>query len=135
MPCLVDVDDWRASYTEQRKNRTRSYFNGRTVTAAFLLLINGTEFSYVIFTEQRNSTTVERRNGNGRTTTEWWKPGMNWFRAILHASTFRSRAESISVRQFGLNPTRFGKFVARHDWESRWMELTIRSPYRSFSSV
>jgi len=37
---------------------------------------NGTEFSYVIFTEQRNFTTVERRNGNGRTTTKWWKPGI-----------------------------------------------------------
>jgi len=31
---------------------------------------NGTEFSYVIFTEQRNFTTAERRNGNGRTATE-----------------------------------------------------------------
>ena len=37
---------------------------------------NGTEFSYVIFTEQRNFTTAERRNGNGRTATEWWKPGI-----------------------------------------------------------
>jgi len=26
---------------------------------------NGTEFSYVIFTEQRNFKTAERRNGNG----------------------------------------------------------------------
>ena len=34
---------------------------------------NGTEFSYVIFTEQRNFTTAERRNSNGRTATEWWK--------------------------------------------------------------
>jgi len=31
---------------------------------------NGTEFSYVIFTEQRNFTTAELRNGNGRTATE-----------------------------------------------------------------
>jgi len=31
---------------------------------------NGTEFSYVIFTEQQNFTTEERRNGNGRTATE-----------------------------------------------------------------
>jgi len=31
---------------------------------------NGTKFSYVIFTEQRNFTTAERRNGNGRTATE-----------------------------------------------------------------
>jgi len=37
---------------------------------------NGTEFSYVIFTEQRNFTTAERRNGNERTATEWWKPGI-----------------------------------------------------------
>jgi len=28
---------------------------------------NGTEFFYVIFTEQRNFTTAERRNGNRRT--------------------------------------------------------------------
>jgi len=31
---------------------------------------NGTEFSFVIFTKQRNFTAVERRNGNGRTATE-----------------------------------------------------------------
>ena len=37
---------------------------------------NGTEFSYVIFTEQRNFTTAERRNGNGRTATEVWKPAI-----------------------------------------------------------
>jgi len=38
---------------------------------------NGTEFSYVsFFTEQRNFATAERRNGNGRTATEWWKPGI-----------------------------------------------------------
>jgi len=34
---------------------------------------NGTEFSYVIFTEQRNFTTAERRNGNA---TERWKVGI-----------------------------------------------------------
>jgi len=38
---------------------------------------NGTEFSYVIFTEQRIFTTAQRRNGNGRTATEWWKPGIS----------------------------------------------------------
>jgi len=38
---------------------------------------NGTEFSDVIFTEQRNFTTAEQRNGNGRTATEWWKPGIS----------------------------------------------------------
>jgi len=32
---------------------------------------NRTEFSYVIFTEQRNITTAEWQNGNGRTATEW----------------------------------------------------------------
>jgi len=37
---------------------------------------NGTEFSYVIFTEQRNFTAAERRNGSGRTATEWWKRGI-----------------------------------------------------------
>jgi len=37
---------------------------------------NGTEFSYVIFTEQRYFTTAVRRNGNGRTATEWWKLGI-----------------------------------------------------------
>ena len=38
------------------------------VAVAYLFAVygsNGTEFSYVIFTEQRNFTTVERRNGNG----------------------------------------------------------------------
>jgi len=60
------------------KYRTRSYFNGRTVTAAFFAVYgcNGTEFSYVIFAEQRNFTMAELRNGNGRTATEWWKPGI-----------------------------------------------------------
>jgi len=45
---------------------------------------NGTEFSYVIFTEQRNFTTAERRNGNGRTATEWWKPGIT----VEHVAKF-----------------------------------------------
>jgi len=38
---------------------------------------NGMEFSYVIFTEQWNFKTVERRNGNGRMTTEWWNRAWN----------------------------------------------------------
>jgi len=41
---------------------------------AYLLAVygcNGTEFSYIIFTEQQNFTTAERINGNGRTATEW----------------------------------------------------------------
>jgi len=43
------------------------------VALAYLFAVygcNGTEFYYVIFTEQRNVTTAERRNGNGRTATE-----------------------------------------------------------------
>jgi len=47
---------------------------------------NGTEFSYVIFTEQRNFTTAERRNGNVRTATEWWKPGIILY-AKKHSKT------------------------------------------------
>ena len=43
---------------------------------------NGTEFSYAIFTEQRSFTTAERRNGNGRTATEWWKLGMSLWAVI-----------------------------------------------------
>jgi len=38
---------------------------------------NGTECSYITVTEQRNFTTAERRNGDRRTATEWWKPGIN----------------------------------------------------------
>jgi len=51
---------------------------------------NGTEFSYVFFSEQRNFTTAERRNGNGRTATEWWKPG---FRAHALCGPFRAKLE------------------------------------------
>ena len=77
MPWLVGIDDWLASYImEQRKNRTRSYFNGRTVMAAFYrlqLLRNG------IFLRNFYGTTefynAEWRNGKGRTATERWKPG------------------------------------------------------------
>ena len=58
------------------KHRTRSYSNGRTVRQLFAVYgCNGTEFSYVIFTDH-NFTTAERRNCNGRTATEWWKPGI-----------------------------------------------------------
>jgi len=32
---------------------------------------NGTEFSYIIFTEQRNFTKVERQNGNRMVETEY----------------------------------------------------------------
>jgi len=58
---------WPATERNNGKHRTRSYFNGRTVTAAFCSFYgcNGTELSYVIFTEQQNITTAERRNGEG----------------------------------------------------------------------
>ena len=79
MRWLVGVDDWLANYgTEERKNRTRSYFNEERLRQLFAVYgCNETEFSYVVFfTEQRNFTTAERRYGNRRTTTEWWKPGI-----------------------------------------------------------
>jgi len=48
MPWLVDVDDWLASYgTEQRKNRTRSDFNGRTVTCSFLSFTTVTKRNFL----------------------------------------------------------------------------------------
>ena len=57
------------------ENRTRFYFNGRTVTAAFCRLRNGTEFSYGnfftengIFQRQNGETAMEkwqRNSGNG----------------------------------------------------------------------
>jgi len=65
-----------------------------TVAAAIAYLFavygcNGTEFSYIIFTEQRNFTTAERRNGNGRTATELWKPGITQLN-----SNYKGRATS-----------------------------------------
>jgi len=51
---------------------------------------SGTEFSYVIFTEQRNFTTAERRNGNGRTATEWWKAGIMFLGLGLGLEAHRS---------------------------------------------
>jgi len=48
MHWLVGVDDWLASYgMEQWKNRTRSYFNGRMVTAAFLPFVAVTERNFL----------------------------------------------------------------------------------------
>ena len=55
---------------------SRCRFRFRCRCRCVCFCCNGTEFSYVIFTEQRNFTTAERRNGNGRTATEWWKPGI-----------------------------------------------------------
>jgi len=73
LPWLVGVDDWLASYgTEQRKNRTRS--TKERLRQLFAIYgCNGTEFSYVIFTEQRNFTTAEpaKRQRNAA-----WKPGI-----------------------------------------------------------
>jgi len=49
-------------------SRCRSHTH-YTVAVAYLFAVygcnNGTEFSYVTFTEQQNFTTAERRNGNG----------------------------------------------------------------------
>jgi len=80
MPWLVGVDDWLAIYgTEQRKKTELGPISTEERLRQLFAVCscNGTEFSYVIFTEQRNFTTAERRNGNGRTATEWWKPGMS----------------------------------------------------------
>ena len=80
MPWLVGVDDWLASYgMEQRKIELDPISTEERLRQLFAVYgCNRTEFSYVIFTEQRNFTTAERRNGNGRTATEWWKPGFNF---------------------------------------------------------
>jgi len=83
MPWLIGVDDWLASYrTVAMENIGLEPVVDPISTEERLRQIfavygcNGTEFSYVIFTEQRNFTTAELRNGSGRTATEWWKPGM-----------------------------------------------------------
>jgi len=57
------------------------------VAVAYPYMPNGTEFSYVTFTEQRDFTTAERRNGNGRTATEWRETGHNsvhWSIKVSH---------------------------------------------------
>ena len=78
MPWLVGVDDWLASY--QRNNGKIELDPISTVERLLqLFAVNGcneTEFSYAFLREQWNFTTAERRNGNRRTTTEWWKPGL-----------------------------------------------------------
>jgi len=50
----------------------------RCCCVSFLLFTAVTERNFLtyFFAEQRNFTTAERRNGNGRTATEWWKPGI-----------------------------------------------------------
>jgi len=45
---------------------------------------NGTEFSYVIFTERQNFTAAEQQNSNGRTATKWWKPGISLCCAVIN---------------------------------------------------
>jgi len=79
MPWLVGVDDWLASYgTEQRKKiEVDPISTVERLRQLFAVCgCNGTEFSYIIFTEQQNFTTVEQQNDNGRTATERWKPGI-----------------------------------------------------------
>ena len=65
---FVGVDDWLASYgTEQRKIELDPISTEERLLQLFAVYgCNGTEFSYVIFTEQRNFTTAERRNGPKR---------------------------------------------------------------------
>jgi len=87
MPWLVGVDDWLASYgTEQRKKQNSILFqrkNGYGVRQLFAAFTAVTERNFhVIFTEQRNFTTAERWNGNGRTATERWKPGMRLYETV-----------------------------------------------------
>ena len=63
---LASMIGWPA--TERRKNRTRSYFNGRTVTTAFCRLRNGIFLrNFYRTTEFYNSRMAKRqqKNGNG----------------------------------------------------------------------
>jgi len=64
----VSTIGWPANYTEQGKIELDPISTEERLRQLFAVYgCNGTEFSYVIFTEQWNFTTVERRNGNGRT--------------------------------------------------------------------
>ena len=67
MPWLVGVDDWLAA--QPRNNGKKEFYPVSTEERLWQLFAvygcNGTEFSYVIFTEQGNFTTVERGNRNG----------------------------------------------------------------------
>jgi len=96
MPWLVGIDDWLvASYgTEQRKIELDPISTEERLRQLFADYgCNGTEFSYVIFTEQRNFTTAKRRNGNGRTATEWWKPGITLC-CLAHICSHKTTAEN-----------------------------------------
>ena len=59
---------WPATEQRQRKNRTRSYCNGRTVMA-----VTEWNFLTLFFTEQWNFTTAKQQR---KTAMEWWKPGI-----------------------------------------------------------
>jgi len=54
--------------TEQRKTELDPISTEEQLRLLFAVYgCNGTEFSYVVFTEQRNFTTAERRNGETAT--------------------------------------------------------------------
>jgi len=59
MPWLVGVDDWLASYGTTEKIELDPISTEERLRQLFDVHgCNGTEFAYVIFTEQRNFTTV-----------------------------------------------------------------------------
>jgi len=59
MPWLVGVSDWLASYETTEKIELDPISMVERLRQSFAVYgCNGTEFSYVIFTEQRNFTTV-----------------------------------------------------------------------------
>jgi len=65
---------------------------------------NEMEFSYVIFTEQRNFTTAERRNGSGRTATEWWKQGISHLRFRMSDVRYRlTRRSDVTFHAINTN--------------------------------
>jgi len=64
-------------------------------------------------TEQWNFTTTERRNGNGRTATEWWKPGI---RASPYNVIVGEKCSSRQRRVFGVR-----KGQRRFDLDGCWL--------------
>jgi len=65
MPWLVSIDDWLASYRITDKIKLDPISTEERLRQVFAVYdCNGTEFSYVIFTEQQNFTAAEWRNGN-----------------------------------------------------------------------
>jgi len=74
VPWLVGVDDWLASYGTTATEKIELDPTSREERLRQPVAIygcNGTEFSYVIFTEQRN---FQRRNGNGIVETGHYSP-------------------------------------------------------------